>query len=148
MKKAGAYLRAHGRMLVYLIICSAALAWLLLHKLALLTGGLSAGEVAAARSPLGWHGIYQQPFGLPLKLVRSVIFAAFPDHGQLLIRLPNVIFGVLGVLSFGWLARLWHGTQPAVLATILFTPVPGYYTLVAWPVRMCYISGARWRYFS
>src|SRR5258708_30036353 len=76
------------------------LGWLLLYHLGSLVGGLSRSEVAAVAVPVGWHGIYRQPLNLPLNLVRSVVFFLFPDHGQLLSRLPNAIFGGLTVLSF------------------------------------------------
>jgi hypothetical protein len=120
MKKLWGYARTHGRLLIYIVIGVIALAGLLLYKLAFLTGGLSAGELAVSRAPLGWHGIYHDPFYLPLKLARSLVFMLFPDHGQLLTRLPSALFGGLTVLTFAWLARLWHGTRPAILATILF----------------------------
>ena len=120
MKKLLAYARAHGRSVPYIAVGLLALVTLLFYKLAFLTGGLSAGELMVSRAPLGWHGIYHDSFYLPLKLARSLVFMIFPDHGQLLTRLPNVLFGGLAVLTFAWLARLWHGTRPAVLATVLF----------------------------
>lgn len=94
--------------------------WLLLHHLGILTGGLSATEVKAATDAVGWHGIYNDPLYLPLDLVRSAVFFLAPDHGQLLTRLPNVLFGALAIIGFGWLVRLWHGARIATLATILF----------------------------
>ncbi len=120
MAKLQMYLKAHSRMLTYLFVGIGVVAALLVYRLAYLTGGVSAGELAVAHGPLGWHGIYQYPLDLPLKLLRSIVFAVFPDHGQLLTRLPNVFFGGLSILTFGWLMRSWHGTRPAVLASILF----------------------------
>jgi hypothetical protein len=55
-----------------------------------------------------------------LKLLRSIVFFLSPNHGQLLTRLPNAIFGGLTVISFAWLIRLWHGTRTAFFSTILF----------------------------
>jgi hypothetical protein len=97
-----------------------AVCWLLLYKLGSLTGGLSQNELAAASAPVGLHGIYNQPFDLPLKLVRSLVFFAFPSHGQTLSRLPNALFGGLTIATFGSLIYLWHGKRTAILTTAMF----------------------------
>lgn len=115
-----AYLGQRQRLPLWGLALALLVGWLVLHRLASLTGGLSSSEMRASTEAVGWHGIYNNPFYLPLKLVRSVIFLSFPDHGQLLTRLPNVIFGVLGIITFGWLVRLWHGVRTAILATVLF----------------------------
>ncbi len=112
--------REHRRLFGWLLAALVVVSWLLLYKLGSLVGGLSQTEVTAATAPVGWHGIYHQPLDLPLKLARSVVFAPFPDHGQTLTRLPNVLFGALAIVSFGGLIRLWHGRRTAVLATALF----------------------------
>ena len=109
-----------ARLIAWLVLGGAAVGWLLLYKLGSLTGGLSAGELSAANTPLGWHGIYHAPLDLPLKLVRSAVFYVFPDHGQTLTRLPNAIFGGLAIISFAWLMDLWHGRRTAILAGVLF----------------------------
>lgn len=113
-------LRGRGLVVGWLLLAAAGLAGLLLYKLGSLTGGLSSGEVAAATAPVGWHGIYHNPFYLPLNFVRSVVFVLFKEHGQTLTRLPDVFFGGLAVISFVWLIRLWHGTRTAVLTSVLF----------------------------
>ncbi len=113
-------MRGHKGTVLAVALAGSGLVWLLLHKLANLTGGLSAGELIAASTPLGWHGIYNHPLDLPLKLVRSTIFYLFPDHGQLLSRLPNAIFGSLSIVTFAWLIRSWHNTRTAVLTSLLF----------------------------
>jgi hypothetical protein len=101
-------------------LAAAAVAWLLIYMLGSLTGGLSRGEMSAAAAPVGWHGIYEHPLYLPLKLARSVVFSIFPAHGQSLTRLPNVLFGALAIISFSILIRLWHGSRIAVLSTAMF----------------------------
>lgn len=98
----------------------AGLTGLLLYKLGSLTGGLSLNEERAAITAYGFHGIYDQPLYLPLDLVRSIVFFAFADHGQTLTRLPNILFGALTIVSFGWLIRIWHGNRTALFATLLF----------------------------
>jgi hypothetical protein len=112
--------RDNPRLFGFWLAALAAVCWLLLYKLGSLTGGLSRAELAAASAPVGLHGIYDQPFDLPLKLVRSVVFFAFSDHGQTLTRLPNALFGGLAITTFGGLIYLWHGKRTAVLATAMF----------------------------
>jgi len=120
MKQLLSYLRENSQVVGWVILGAVSLGWLLLYKLSSLTGGLSVGEITAAVTPVGWHGIYHQPLDLPLKLVRSVIFALFPNHGQTLTRLPNIVFGGLAIVSFAWLMQLWHGARTAIFASLLF----------------------------
>jgi hypothetical protein len=96
------------------------LGFLLLYRLGALIGGLSNQEIATAVAPVGWHGIYQDAFNLPLKLVRSFVFFISPGHGQTLTRLPNVLFGWLAISAFFWLIRVWHGWRTAFFSTALF----------------------------
>lgn len=112
--------RHNAPVVLWLILGLAVVAGLLLYKLATLTGGLSATEVKAATQPVGWQGILHDPFYLPLKLVRSVVYFVAPDHGQLLTRLPNALFGGLTMISFAWLIWLWHGRRTAILTSVLF----------------------------
>jgi len=93
---------------------------LLLFKLGSLLAGLGPTEQAASSAAVGWHGIWHDPLYLPIKLVRSVIFWLQPSHGHWLTRLPNTLFGLLSIVSFGWLIWLWHGSRTALLATLLF----------------------------
>ncbi len=111
------YLRIH--VLLWAVVI-AGISGLLLYRLGTLTGGMSAGELATATAPVGWHGVYHQPFYLPLQMVRSVVFFVFPEHGQLLTRLPNAFFGGMAILSFAAVVRIWHGKRIALLATALF----------------------------
>lgn len=120
MEKLWASRTVNIRLIAWLIIGLGGLSWLLLHNLAFLNSGLSINEVKAVSEPVGWHGIYHKPLYLPLKLIRSIIFVIFPTHGQLLSRLPNVIFGGFTVLTFAWLIRLWHSSRTAILASLLF----------------------------
>lgn len=120
MKKIGQRLRANRRKTLIGAAALLVVSFLLLYRLGTLVGGLSLSEVAAAREAVGWHGIYNQPFYLPLKALRSIVFFAFSDHGALLTRLPNAFFGLVAIASFAWLVKLWHGTRTAVLASCLF----------------------------
>jgi hypothetical protein len=96
------------------------LAGLFFYRLGNLTAGLSLSELKSAALPLGLHNIYRSPLYLPLKLARTLVFFVFPEHGQLLSRLPNALFGLATVIVFAFLIRLWHGRQIAVLAGFMF----------------------------
>jgi hypothetical protein len=109
-----------GRVVALLAVALVVVAGLMVYKLGSLVGGVSAAEHAVASTPVGWHGIYHQPLYLPLKLVRSIDFFIFNQHGQTLTRLPSVLFGILAIASFAWVVKLWHGTRTAILATCLF----------------------------
>jgi len=120
MKDAWAYLRTHRRQVLTAALVALVMLWIVGRHLASLTGGLSSHELAASRQAVGWHGIYHQPLDLPLKLIRSVVFALAPTHGVLLSRLPSLLLGLATIVSFGWLIRLWHGPRTALFATALF----------------------------
>lgn len=106
--------------IVIIVAVALFLGFLLLYRLGSLVGGLSLAELHAANSPVGLHGIYHNALYLPLKIVRSVDFFLFAHHGQALTRLPNVFFGILALISFVWLVKLWLGKRIAVMSGILF----------------------------
>jgi hypothetical protein len=102
--------------LIFLVI----VIFLLIFRLGSLTHGVSASEATTSVRVIGWHGIYNAPFNLPLKFIRSLDFYLFKHHGQTLTRLPNAIFGFLSIISFTYLIYLWHGKRTALLAGALF----------------------------
>jgi hypothetical protein len=112
--------REHHRLLLVFAVILAAFAWLLLHKLGSLVGGMSANEINFANTAYGWHGIYHNPFFLPLKLIASAVFFLAPAHGQILTRVPSALLGGLTVGMFAWLIWLWHGPRTAFFSTVLF----------------------------
>ena len=109
-----------SKWLVWLILAFAVICGLMLYRLGGITGGLSSGEMAVASKTLGWEELLNDPFYLPLDILRSAVFSIWPDHGQLLTRLPNAIFGAVSIMTFTWLIWLWHGTRTALLAGSLF----------------------------
>jgi hypothetical protein len=121
MKQLRNYLAVNRPYILLGIAAAAVLAWLMLYRLGSLVGGVSINEHTTALMPIGWHGIYHDALYLPLKAVRSAVFYLFPGHGMFLTRLPNVLFGVLSVVSFTWLVWLWHGRRTALIAGLLFT---------------------------
>lgn len=114
------YISENNRVVGWSIIGILIVSWLMLYRLGNLTVGMSVSELSASSAAAGWHGIYQNVLYLPLKLVRSVVFAIFTDHGLILSRLPNALFGALTILTFACLIKVWHGTRTAVMATLLF----------------------------
>jgi len=93
---------------------------LLVYKLGNLVGGVSLTELTTATTPVGWHGIYHHPQYLPLELFRSATFFVFSHHGQILTRMPNLLFGFMSIISFACLISIWHSRRTALLSTILF----------------------------
>jgi 4-amino-4-deoxy-L-arabinose transferase-like glycosyltransferase len=120
MKSLRRFWRANTALVLSITAITVVLLGLFFYKLGSLAGGLSANEMYAAKAPLGLHNLLSNPFYLPLKFVRYVIFGLDAGHGQILTRLPNAIFGCLTVVSFGWLIWLWHGRRTAVLTTLMF----------------------------
>lgn len=101
-------------------IALASLALVLLYRLGTLTNGMSWNEVQLIQSPLGWSGIYDNPFYMLFKLLQSAIFFVIPDHGQFISRLPNAIYGGLTVLSMAWIISRWHNNRTTLLTILLF----------------------------
>lgn len=114
------YFHERRWLLPLLILGVGGISWILLYHLGSLTGGLSSGEQQAATGLYGWHGLYQQPFYLPLKVVRSMAFVGVTHHGQTLTRLPNALFGALTIACFAWLLRCWYAGRTALLTALLF----------------------------
>jgi hypothetical protein len=120
MKQWRAFWKEYRSSAIWVIAVLTGLSALLLYKLGTLTGGISASEAIAGSQAVGWRGIWNDPLYLPLKLLRSVVFFTSADHGQLLTRLPNAIFGGLTMVGFGWLMWNWHGKRTALFTTLLF----------------------------
>jgi 4-amino-4-deoxy-L-arabinose transferase-like glycosyltransferase len=120
MKRRLRYLGEHKLSVLAIIAGFAGLGFLMFYKLGSLVGGIAPSELTTTVTPLGWHGIIDNPLYLPLKAVRSAVFYLSPDYGQYLLRAPNALFGALSVISFAWLIWLWHGRRTAILTTLLF----------------------------
>jgi hypothetical protein len=120
IKSVRKYFKDHGYRIYPLTLISLVIGGLMLYKLGSLTGGLSPNEIEVARTPLGWQGLVSDPFYLPLKFLRSLLFVVFDHHGQTVVRLANTVFGVIAVVVFSRLLQLWYGGRTALLGSILF----------------------------
>ncbi len=94
--------------------------FLLIYRLGSLVGGLSQSELEVAITPVGWHGIYHQPFFLPLQFLHSVFDSLITHHGKFVTRLPSALIGGLAIVIFALVVRLWHNSRTALLSTALF----------------------------
>ena len=102
------------------LLAMAALAALYTYRLGSLTHGLSKVEAKVAITPAGWHGLYHQPLFAPITILRSAIFYLFPGYGDGLLRLSNVVFGLIAIIAFYLIIKSWHGARIAILAGLLF----------------------------
>jgi hypothetical protein len=98
-----------------------ALAFLMFFRLGNIMPGISPNEYSLYFLKLGYHGIYNNPLNLPMKVIWSDNFKYFTPLGQTMLRVPSAIVGILTVLAFFALLKIWHGLRSAVLGTILFT---------------------------
>lgn len=133
-----------GRMRLPYIIATAVLLLLTAsytYKLGTIPNGLSQTEITAATDPVGWHGIYDEPFYLPVKALRSIIFFLQPEHGQLLTRLASVPFGIVSIACFYIITRWWYGQRIAVYSGVLFAAS-------AWSLHVSRFAGAEVMYFA
>lgn len=120
MKLAEKFRGVNLRVVIALLVCLLILIGLMLFRLGSITKGLALSEVKVSTYPVGWHGIYSSPMFLPLKVVQSIDFKLFVDHGKTLTRLPNTLFGAGSIIFFGGIVYLWHGRRTAILSTLLF----------------------------
>lgn len=120
LKRLRTAINTRRSLVLYSILAGVLVAFLLLFRLGTLVPGLSPKEYAASLQPFGWHGIYDDPFYLPIKVLRSICYFIDPSHGALATRLPSAVFGALSVVAFAGIVRMWHGTRIALFAGALF----------------------------
>lgn len=109
-------------------------------KLGTLPDGLSATEKFSGSDPVGWRGIYDDPFYLPLTILRSVVFFLQPDHGIFLTRISNVPFGIVSIVAFFIVIKWWYGNRVAAYSTVLFATS-------AWSLHVSRFAGYEALYF-
>lgn len=94
--------------------------FLMFYKLGSLTNGLSSGEVMVRTQSLGWRGIYINPLNLPLKVFRSLDFKYIHLTTNFWLRLPNALIGLVTIICFYILLRLWYSQRIAIAGGALF----------------------------
>jgi hypothetical protein len=120
MKALSGIIRKHRQKIALTATVLLAVFSLYIYKLGSLAGGLSQQEITSANRAVGWHGIYHDPFYLPLNLVRSVAFFLRPAHGQTITRVSNILFGLAAIAAFYVIAKVWYGRRIAVVAMVMF----------------------------
>jgi hypothetical protein len=120
MKALRGIIRKYRQKIVLTAAALLAIFSLYIFKLGSLAGGLSQQEISTANRAVGWHGIYHDPFYLPLNLVRSAAFFLRPDHGQTVTRVSNILFGLAAIAAFYFIAKVWYGRRIALVATVMF----------------------------
>ena len=93
---------------------------LMFYRLGGLTSGVSSSELKAVNFGLGWHGLAANTLFFPLQLIRSAMFFTISNQHVFIARLPNAIFGLMGVVSYALVVRAWHDTRTAILASLMF----------------------------
>lgn len=100
-----------------LLAVFALLSW---FRLGSLPDGYSQTEAAAAHAANDISGLLENPLSAPFTLVTYlaglIYFGSDPIAPA---RIAATIFGLLTISTFYWLVRRWHGTQGAVLGTIV-----------------------------
>ncbi len=105
---------------LFLLGGTALLALLLLFRLGSLTYGNAAPiEATTAAAALDWHTILANPLNAPYLVVKLLVRLSGHD-GITSLRLISVVFAGLAAMLFYLVARGWHNTRVALLATWLF----------------------------
>jgi hypothetical protein len=113
-------IKPHKKPAIALAVGLIGVCLLLFYQLGTLTKGMATQEINVVNTPVGWHGLYEHAFYLPLEFLRSIVLFLFDAPGAFLIRTPNAVFGLLTVFAFAWLIKLWHGNRIALYGTALF----------------------------
>jgi len=119
MKKYRKWMKRHGRDVTKVSLAVVVSAGLLLFSLNSLIGGISDREAQTATASQSLSVIAHHPEYLPLKLVHWLFgFAPFTSTAWL--RLPNVLFAGLTLLTTTFIIRRWYGKRMALFGFIIF----------------------------
>ncbi|HET6924985.1 MAG TPA: glycosyltransferase family 39 protein, partial [Candidatus Saccharimonadales bacterium] len=100
--------------------CWLLVAGLLLYRLASLTHGPSQEEFSISQQNGSLTAILRTPLFLPLHLLQWLIFTVTRHHGLYTLRVASVVFGLLAIAAFWYVARKWYGLRTGLFATVLF----------------------------
>jgi hypothetical protein len=108
------------RAITLVSVIFAVVLWLMFYRLGNIIGGVSHAEASVMKLPLGWHGLYKDPLNLPINVLRSIEMKYFSPLSQTLLRLPNVVFGILTIICFYALCYIWYGFRIAIMTSAMF----------------------------
>lgn len=120
MKEVLGHMRAHWRLLSTAAGGLLIGGFLLLYRLGSLTWGLSDHEVAQITASSSWRTIAHNPLNAPLSVPEWLLHTFLPFHGQTIIRLPNVLIGIVTLICFAYILRRWYGVRTAIYGCVLF----------------------------
>jgi len=98
---------------------------LLGYKLGSLTSGLASSETAMPTTHSLAHQLLQNPQYLPEQIIRLAISFS-PYHGYTVSRLPSVLLGILLLILFVYVVRMWYGPRTAWFGAFLLVASPWY----------------------
>lgn len=105
-------------MLVYLTAI-ATIAFLLTFKLGTLVPGLSQPEANVKSQSISLRQIARNPDNAPYKLIEHGLIKIHYAKNRV-IRVSSVIFGLMAIVLFYYIAKSWFSKQVAILSTLLF----------------------------
>lgn len=105
--------------LLYALLLSG-LATLLWFNLGPLTSGYSPSEAQTLQAGGGWRAILDNPINAPFTVLERVLLY-LNEHSFFTTRLVATGFGLLTIVAFYLLLRLWHGERTALIGTVLFS---------------------------
>ncbi len=120
MKPIKKFLQAHGIEMLLLTAGFALLFLLLWFRLGSLTFGEAAPVEAASRQAASsWRNIIENPLNAPYSVVQRVVMYTGHD-GITSMRLVTTAWAIVAMVLFYLVARQWHSSRIAILATWLF----------------------------
>jgi hypothetical protein len=120
MKRVKRYVRSHWKIISFVGLSAAVVAFIMLYRLGSLTGGISTAELQQRAFAGNWHHIIHDPLNAPLTSLEWLCLAISSHQGQTLTRLASTVFGVLALVSFAYVLRRWYGVRTALFGTVLF----------------------------
>lgn len=120
MKQLKTNFSSHSRMIAIAAAAIALLSVVLLFRLGSLTHGQAAPvELASQYDARSWSVIVHNPLNAPYTIVQRLVGLS-GHHGITSLRLVSTLFAALAAVLFYFVARQWHSTRVALLASWLF----------------------------
>lgn len=110
--------RTHWRRFALITCVALAVAGLLGFRLGSLPGGVAPRELEHAPATISAGQLSRDPSYAPLMAVRYV--ANFLPQNVSTLRLANVLFGALALVTMFYILRRWYGMRTAIIGGVLF----------------------------